>query len=422
MNIKGISKILSLICTLSVFLCLSVPAQQRRGLTIDNSRSEKRFALVIGNSDYDIAPLRNSVNDAKDMAQTLATLGFEVIYKENVRKEDMKRVVRLFGDKIRNGGIGLFYFAGHGLQVKGLNYLVPVDAKLSSEEEVEYECIEVGFVLALMETARNDMNIIILDACRNNPFARSFRSISRGLAPINAPPGTLIAYATGPGFVASDGNGRNGIYTQELLRNLTVPDLGIEEVFKRVRISVLYLTQSKQTPWESSSLTRDFYFAGSKSTSSPAIKKNPGSPTTVDIGPTSPDTPRRPGQIVKENFFTFELQECKRSGSTISCEFVITNNNRDRYFDIMEWETVMYDDFGKESKDPSITIAEKTGYHSISLLVSGVPTKAAVGFGGISPEATKISLLTIHCLAPETSNGMGGDRFKIQFRNIPLNR
>jgi hypothetical protein len=244
----------------TLLLSPSTYAQQERQLTLESSNSERRVALVIGNSAYEVAPLKNPVNDARNMAQTLAALGFEVIHREDLSQKDMKRAIRDFGARIRNGGIGLFYYAGHGVQVKGVNYLVPVDAKVESEEEVEYECVDAGFVLAQMETARNSMNIMILDACRNNPFVRSFRSASGGLAQMDAPSGTLIAYATAPGSVASDGNAQNGIYTQELLKFMRTEDLSIEEVFKRVRISVRNLTQDKQTPWESSSLTGDFHF------------------------------------------------------------------------------------------------------------------------------------------------------------------
>jgi hypothetical protein len=135
-----------------------------------------------------------------------------------------------------------------------------------------------------------------------------------------------------------------------------------------------------------------------------------------------PSGPKPRGHTVKSNFFAFELQECRRSGSTVSCNLVITNEDKDRYFNISEYQTLMYDDLGKESEPRSITVAGKTGYNRISLLVSGVPTKAAVRFEGVSPEARSISLLTINCSAPKTSNGMGGDQFKIQFRNILLNQ
>jgi TonB family protein len=225
-----------------------------------NTSTGKRLALVIGNSAYPNAPLKNPVNDAQDIAAALRALGFEVISRENVNQNEMKRAIREFGEKIRGAAVGLFYYAGHGVQVKGENYLVPVDAKVESEQEVEYECVKAGFVLAQMDAARDSMNIVILDACRNNPFVRSFRSESKGLAQMDAPSGTLIAYATAPGSVASDGAGRNGLYTQELLKQMRTSGLGIEDVFKRVRISVRAATQQRQTPWESSSLVGDFYF------------------------------------------------------------------------------------------------------------------------------------------------------------------
>jgi hypothetical protein len=172
----------------------------------------------------------------------------------------MKRAIREFGQKTRNSDVALFYYAGHAVQVNGENYLIPVGATIEKEEEVEYESVDVGFVLAQMANAGSRINIVILDACRNDPFARSFRSPTRGLALINAPSGTLIAYATAPGSVASDGTERNGLYTQELLKNLRTPGLDVEEVLKRVRIAVREKTQGKQTPWESSSLVGNFYF------------------------------------------------------------------------------------------------------------------------------------------------------------------
>jgi hypothetical protein len=250
---------IGIIFTLTLLLVSTTFAQQR-GIGVRHF-SERRVALVIGNSAYEVAPLKNPVNDARDMAHALGELGFELIYRENLNQNDMKRSIREFGAKIRDGGVGLFYYAGHGVAVKGINYLVPVDAKVEREEQVEYECVDAGFVLSQMDNAGNRLNIVILDACRNNPFARTFRSVSRGLAQMDAPSGTLIAYATAPGSVASDGNARNGLYTQELLKFIRTPNMGIEEVFKRVRISIRNLTQNKQTPWESSSLTGDFYFS-----------------------------------------------------------------------------------------------------------------------------------------------------------------
>jgi uncharacterized caspase-like protein len=234
-----------------------------RGVRVQSPQtSEQRTALIIGNGNYRDSPLRNPVNDARDIANALKQLGFSVIHGENLSQNDMKRNIRAFGDKIRNGGVGLFYFAGHGSQINGANYLIPVDAVITKAEEVEYESVDVGLVLAQMESAQNRLNIVILDACRNNPFARSFRSARNGLASIDAPSGTLIAYATAPGSVAIDGSGDNGLYTSELLTAMREAGSKIEDVFKRVRIAVQAKSSGKQIPWESSSLVGDFYFSG----------------------------------------------------------------------------------------------------------------------------------------------------------------
>jgi uncharacterized caspase-like protein len=176
----------------------------------------------------------------------------------------MKEAIRAFGKRLQKGGVGLFYFAGHGMQMKGRNYLIPVDAKIESASDVEYEAVDAGRVLGKMEDAGNTLNIVILDACRDNPFARGFRSSTQGLARMDAPTGSLIAYSTSPGNVAADGEGRNGIYTKYLLHHMVVPDLTIEQVFKRVRNSVINETRNKQVPWESTSLRGDFYFMSRK--------------------------------------------------------------------------------------------------------------------------------------------------------------
>ena len=224
------------------------------------SAKERRIALVIGNSAYNFSPLTNPVNDAKGMAIALKKLGFSVTLRTDADQRSMKESIRLFGKKLRSGGVGLFYFAGHGLQVKGRNYLIPVGAKIESESDVEYEAVDAGRVLGKMEDAGNVLNIIMLDACRNNPFGRSFRSAEKGLAKMDAPTGSILAYATAPGSVASDGPGRNGLYTSSLLKRMMTPGLKIEDVFKQVRIDVLKTSENKQVPWESSSLTGDFFF------------------------------------------------------------------------------------------------------------------------------------------------------------------
>ena len=243
-------------------LAVALPAWAQSGQAKpEQMASEKRVALVIGNGVYPTAPLRNPVNDARAMGSSLRELGFDVVILENLSQRDMRRAIKSFGDRLRDGGVGLFFFAGHGMQVNGRSYLIPVDADINNEQEVEIESVDVNAVLAQMETARNRLNIVVLDACRNNPYARRFRSASNGLAMIDAPTGTLIAYATGPGRVARDGDGANGVYTAELLKAVRTPGIKIEDVFKRVRQEVRTATRGDQVPWETSSLEGDFIFA-----------------------------------------------------------------------------------------------------------------------------------------------------------------
>jgi len=247
-----------------------IVAQSTRQLTQgqQTQTSQKRLALVIGNGSYTSAPLlKNPPNDARDMAATLTALGFEVSSGINVNQREMKRLVREFGQKLKGGGSGLFYYAGHGVQSKGRNYLIPIDAEIQSEAEVEDSGVDVGLVLNYMDEAQNGLNIVILDACRNNPFGRSFRSAAEGLAQVDAPTGTLIAYATAPGRVASDGTGQNGLYTSELLKQMRVPSVSVTDMFMRVRAEVMKQTGNKQVPWESSSLVGAFYFNSSAGSS-----------------------------------------------------------------------------------------------------------------------------------------------------------
>ncbi len=221
---------------------------------------ESRVALVIGNARYVEAPLKNPVNDARAMAASLKARGFEVIARENATRSQMESAIADFGEKLNEGATGLFFFAGHGMQVQGRNYLVPVDARITSEQRVKLETVDVDVVLDQMQAARTRVSMVILDACRNNPFERRFRSLNGGMAQINAPEGTLIAYATAPGKVAADGDGSNGLYTQEFLKALTSPGLKVEDVFKQVRVNVSRASNGMQVPWEASSLTGDFYF------------------------------------------------------------------------------------------------------------------------------------------------------------------
>jgi|GEM_PF-4573573 len=235
-----------------------------RGIKVIPKSFKGRLALVIGNGTYETDPLRNPANDAYDMAAILKKLNFEVMRKINANKREMIIAIDEFGKKLRSADVGLFFFAGHGMQVKDQNYLIPIGSYVSSETDVEYEGVAIGRVLGKMETAGSKINIIILDACRDNPFKRSFRSASRGLARMDAPKGSFIAYATAPGSVAADGKGRNGIFTKHILNNIGEENIPIEKIFKNVRKGVLRETDDKQIPWQSSSLTGDFYFKPKK--------------------------------------------------------------------------------------------------------------------------------------------------------------
>ncbi len=230
---------------------------------ISNISNFNRVALVIGNASYHSAPLKNPVNDAKSIGLELKNLNFNVIMLTDASYKEMKKGISDFGTELAKdrNTIGLFYYAGHGIQLKGKNFIVPVDEKIEKEADVEVYAIELDDLMANLEYAGNTMNIIILDACRNNPFSRSFRSAAgTGLAATNAPVGTFVAYATAPGSTAADGSGKNGLYTQELLKTLKIPNLKIEDVFKKVRTSVKEKSNGEQIPWENSALEGDFIF------------------------------------------------------------------------------------------------------------------------------------------------------------------
>lgn len=242
-----------------LWLGVASAAEPQRNLDIASVSGKKRVALVIGNAAYPGAgALRNPANDARDFAAKLKKLGFDVTVRTDMRYRDMLRSLTDFGDKVHTGNEVLFFYAGHGMQVRGRNYLIPIDAEIRGESSVSSEAVDVDQLLDKLSPAR--LSIVILDACRNNPFERRFRGGGQGLAQINAPNGTLIAYATAPGKVAADGEGRNGLYTGELLAAMDVPGIKIEDVFKRVRGNVVRKSGDAQTPWESSSLTGDFYF------------------------------------------------------------------------------------------------------------------------------------------------------------------
>ena len=278
------------------------------------AQAERRVALVIGNSAYKAAPLKNPVNDARDIAASLKALGFEVTLLPDATHKQMEAAVREFGLSLRQGGVGLFYYAGHGIQVGGENYLVPVDAVIQTESDVKFGSLNAGLVLGKMEDAGNALNIVILDACRNNPFARSFRSAEAGLAKMDAPTGSIIAYATAPGSVASDGVGKNGVYTRHLLETMRTPGLSITDVFMRVRMGVVADTAKKQVPWESSSLTGYFYLTGGPQGGAPvaAAPAPAPAPAPVVAQPTPAPAPTALDIKAEKKRLAEEAQRLKR--------------------------------------------------------------------------------------------------------------
>jgi uncharacterized caspase-like protein len=194
------------------------------------------------------------------MATLLKSLGFNVQLEQNANQQKMEQAIDDFARKLTEGSVALFYFAGHGVQMNGENYLIPVQAIINRQSDVRYKAVNTGQVLNAMGDSKNSLNIIILDACRNNPLPRSFRSSSRGLARLDGPKGTIFGFATSPGSVAADGEKENGIYTEYLLKHMKRPGLSIEQVFKGVLKDVDSATKGQQIPWTESSFTGDFSF------------------------------------------------------------------------------------------------------------------------------------------------------------------
>jgi len=231
---------------------------------VQNMSTERRVALVLGNATYKINPLKNPVNDSTDMARSLRSVGFDVIEANNTTLAQMREATRRFADKLGNSDVGLVYYSGHGVEVKGKNYLIPVNADIKREYEVVDQAFDASQFLEMMDNIRGPnnkrVNILIVDACRNNELQKSWRSTNNGLARMDAPGCTFISFATAPGRVAADGAGRNSPYTKHLLQALKQPNLPIEQVFKVVRRNVMEETKGEQIPWENSSLVGDFYF------------------------------------------------------------------------------------------------------------------------------------------------------------------
>ena len=223
-------------------------------------QKETRVALVIGNSAYKTSPLKNPVNDSRDMAAKLRALGFTVVERNNLVVKQIGSTLREFRSKLVPGSVALIFYAGHGLQIKGENYFPTVDAEISGEEDVPNQSLSMRQIMDVLGDAKTRLNLVFLDACRNNPYSRSFRSASDGLSRVTAPTGTLISFATRPGSIAADGDGRNGLYTGALLQAMDNKGQAIEQVLKRVVTSVKAGSRNQQEPWMEGSIEGEFCF------------------------------------------------------------------------------------------------------------------------------------------------------------------
>jgi formylglycine-generating enzyme required for sulfatase activity len=290
----------------AVWACLAVTVSSQA------QPKESRVALVIGNAAYGQGSLANPVNDARAMATRLRMLGFDVILRENLKTRDIGGVYREFRSKISPGNVALVFYAGHGIQFKGQNYFPAVDSVINSEEDVPLQSLNLSSLLDNMEEAKAGVSLVFLDACRNNPYSRSFRSPSNGLAKVEAASGTLIHYATKPGSVAADGDGKNGTYTEALLAQMSEPGVPVELMLKRVANRVVAKTKGKQEPWVEGSLRGDFYFFG---------------PTTVQVAPSVPVAPEMTASQREDAFWN----DAKAAGNREAFQAYLDSYPKGRY-------------------------------------------------------------------------------------------
>jgi formylglycine-generating enzyme required for sulfatase activity len=276
-----IMKHLLIFFIIALFVSACETNQSRSGSALDDDRggylvsvndkpsSDKKVALVVGNRLYQYGVLNNTVNDAEDVAAVLRKMGFEVIFRKNLNHRQMNQAIYSFKKRLsETKGIGFFYFAGHGARVVGTNYLLPIDNdKIISEDDLQYEAVDARKVLNAMQDARNNLNIIVLDACRDNPYSVAGRSLKRGLDKMNPPSGSIIAFATDAGKTAADSsqNGRNGLFTSHLIKALDrayKTHQRVDDMFMGIRRAVMRESKGKQQPWQLYSLNRPYCFGG----------------------------------------------------------------------------------------------------------------------------------------------------------------
>ncbi len=271
-------------CLVACFAASILPASAQAAKGAD----AHRIALIFGNGDYQhVRTLTNPVNDARDMAARLGSQGFDVTALTDAKQREMEDAIRDFVHKLyRPQSVGLFFYAGHALEVGGRNFLMPVDAEVHTEADVKYEAIDAGRILDSMLESRNSLNLVILDACRDNPYSSFTRSNTQGLAAMKPAAGTLVFYATEPGKQAKDGTGRNGVFTKHLLEKMDRPGLKVEEVFKQTAVAVREETAGAQTPWWEGVIIGEFYFQ--EAGQGDGIPGSAGGSAAPDADPPSP--------------------------------------------------------------------------------------------------------------------------------------
>ncbi|MFO1184352.1 MAG: SUMF1/EgtB/PvdO family nonheme iron enzyme [Bauldia sp.] len=351
--------------------------------------AEKRIALVIGNSAYKtVGLLANPKNDADLIARSLTATGFEVTKVIDADQRTMKQAIADFGRKLRDGvDTSLFYYAGHGIQAAGKNYLIPVDAALNDEFDLDVQALDVNAFLGVMQGSSAKINIVILDACRNNPYARSFRSATRGLAMVDAPRGTYIAYSTAPGDVAQDGTGDNSPYASALAQAMVKPGLRIEDTFKETRRAVLEQTSNKQVPWELGSINGDFYFQGGPGVQVAAV----AAPGAIAVTGGIPSPGLGPGGVSVEQI-AVDYQAAERVGTTAAWDIFLN-----RYQDANSF----YVQLAREARQKVALLTPPTqplpnGTRPVAPPVAGCPggVVAAVGAAAAVPGGDR-------CLRPK---------------------
>jgi hypothetical protein len=280
----------------------------------------KKIALIIGNAAYPESPLANPVNDAEAMGEKLMHLSFETIVHTDTTNKAMEAALADFATKLAACDVAFFFFAGHGMQIDGKNYLTAINTNFAREIDAKYSSLPLDKVIETMERGGSRTNIIMLDACRTNPYERKWRGIdSHGLAPVYAPKGMIIGYATSPGQVAYDGDGRNGAYTDAFLRHVSTPDITVEDLFKRVRNTLSSSTRGHQISWEHTSLMGDFYFNYSFVTEELVTEYGERAIVDTDYQPTSSDEARMIiGGLRSHNWYKQNPAIKKISGSNLN--------------------------------------------------------------------------------------------------------